>query len=177
MVICSNVGKIGYGVPMPIDVEVREGGPGAGRKLLMRRRRRARNAGEKRTIQLPVVMLNQSEMDAIRQAAAAANMAVGAWVGETLTAAASEMVAGEPSGVRGRRGEDLTPAGRYVLGELIKTQARVGNNVNQIARSWNAGYVVTPTQADAQAAFLNRQLSDLIRVTSDACGAIRGQVR
>jgi hypothetical protein len=177
MVICSNVGKIGYGVPMPIDVEVREGGPGAGRKLLMRRRRRARNAGEKRTIQLPVVMLNQSEMDAIRQAAAAANMAVGAWVGETLTAAASEMVAGEPSGVRGRRGEDLTPAGRYVLGELIKTQARVGNNVNQIARAWNVGDVVTPSQADAQAARLDRLLSDLIRVTSDACGAIRGQVR
>ena len=177
MVICSNVSEFGYGVPMPIDVEVREGGPGAGRKVLMRRRRRARNAGEKRTLELPTVKVNQSEMDAIRQAAAAADMSLGAWVGETLTSAASEMVAGEPRGVRGRRGEDLTPAGRYVLGELIKTQARVGNNVNQIARSWNSGEAATPTQADAQAEFLKRQLSDLIRVTSDACGAIRGQRR
>ena len=161
---------------MPIDVEVREGGPGAGRKVLLRRRRRARNASEKRTIQLPPVKVNESELDAIRQAAAAADMSVGAWVGETLTAAAAEMVAGEPSRVRGR-GQELTPAGRYVLGELIKTQARVGNNVNQIARSWNVGDVVTPSQADAQAARLDRLLSDLIRVTSDACGAIRGQVR
>lgn len=162
---------------MPIDVEVREGGPGAGRKVLVRRRRRARNEGEKRTLALPSVKVNQSEMDAIRQAAAAADMSVGAWVGETLTAAASEMVAGEPTGVRRSRSNELTPAGRYVLGELIKTQARVGNNVNQITRLWHSGDVVTPTQADAQAAFLQKQLSDLIRVSSDACGAIRGQRR
>jgi hypothetical protein len=162
---------------MPIDVEVREGGPGAGRKLLVRRRRRARSVGEKRTIQLPVVMLNQSEMDAIREAAAGAEMAVGAWAGEVLTSAAAQQVTGEPSSVRSNREGELSAAGRFVLGELIKTQARVGNNVNQIARSWNSGEVATPTQADAQAEFLKRQLSDLIRVTSDACGAIRGQRR
>lgn len=81
-----------------------------------------------------------TEMEIVRTAAERDQKAVAAWVAEKALAVAAETVV------------PVSPDLRDVLGELIRARSelsRIGNNVNQIARTLNAGTDVPRARLDA----------------------------
>ncbi|MBD0844266.1 plasmid mobilization relaxosome protein MobC [Streptomyces sp. TRM68416] len=86
------------------------------------------------------VSYTEAELTIIREAAARANQALAAWVGDTALKVAKEKVV------------PVSVDARDLIAELIQARnqaSRIGNNVNQIAKALNADGTVTGDQLAA----------------------------
>ncbi|MFD8415454.1 plasmid mobilization relaxosome protein MobC [Streptomyces sp. NPDC059650] len=99
---------------------------------------------------------NDDELSIVREAANRDNQAVAAWVGSAALSVAAEKVV------------PVSADSRDVVAELIRARqqaARIGNNVNQMARTLNAGGTVTGAQLDALSAAAERAIRRLDEAT------------
>ncbi|WP_374987219.1 plasmid mobilization relaxosome protein MobC [Streptomyces fradiae] len=99
---------------------------------------------------------NDDELSIVREAASRDNQAVAAWVGSAALSVAAEKVV------------PVSADARDVVAELIQARqqaARIGNNVNQVARTLNAGGTVTGAQLDALSAAAERAIRRLDEAT------------
>ncbi|MDH6545554.1 uncharacterized protein (DUF1778 family) [Streptomyces sp. SPB4] len=102
-------------------------------------RRRGRETGGPRATRIKV-SYNDAELTIIREAADRDNQAVSAWVGSAALDVATEKVV------------PVSADARDLIAELIQARqqaARIGNNVNQMARAENAGGTVAEAQLGA----------------------------
>ncbi|MEU6946589.1 plasmid mobilization relaxosome protein MobC [Streptomyces sp. NPDC046316] len=118
-------------------------------------RRRGRETGGPRNKRF-LVSYNDDELAIVRMAADRDNQAVAAWVGTAALNVATEKVV------------PVSADSRDVVAELIQARqqaARIGNNVNQMARILNAGGTVTAAQLDALSAAAERAIRRLDEAT------------
>ncbi|MFI0901902.1 plasmid mobilization relaxosome protein MobC [Streptomyces sp. NPDC020983] len=102
-------------------------------------RRRERETGGRRTKRF-LVSYSESELTIVREAAARDNQALAAWVAGAALDVATEKVV------------PVSADARDVVADLIQARnqvSRIGNNVNQIARTLNAEGEVTAAQITA----------------------------
>ncbi|MFZ3476063.1 plasmid mobilization relaxosome protein MobC [Streptomyces sp. 2.9] len=118
-------------------------------------RRRGREASGARSKRF-LVSYNEAELTIIREAAERDNQAVAAWVGSAALDVATEKVV------------PVSADSRDVVAELIQARqqaARIGNNVNQMARTLNAGGTVTEAQLAAVAGAAEQAIRRLDEAT------------
>ncbi|WP_436848165.1 MobC family plasmid mobilization relaxosome protein [Streptomyces collinus] len=110
---------------------------GGGRQAPVRRRERE-DAGP-RDIRVKV-SYNETELSILREAAGRDNQALAAWIADAALDVAAEKVV------------PVSVDARDIVAELIEARrqaARIGNNLNQIAKALNADGTVTAAQVEA----------------------------
>ncbi|MFH8410394.1 plasmid mobilization relaxosome protein MobC [Streptomyces sp. NPDC018019] len=102
-------------------------------------RRREREAGGRRTNRF-LVSYSDAELSIVKEAADRDNQALASWVGSAALDVAAEKVV------------PVSTDARDVVAELIEARrqaARIGNNMNQVAKALNADGTVTAAQLAA----------------------------
>ncbi|WP_327286655.1 plasmid mobilization relaxosome protein MobC [Streptomyces sp. NBC_01205] len=118
-------------------------------------RRRGRETAGPRATRIKV-SYNDAELTIVREAADRDNQAVASWVGSAALDVATEKVV------------PVSADSRDVVAELIQARqqaARIGNNVNQMARTLNAGGTVTDAQLAALSVAAERAIRRLDEAT------------
>ncbi|MFI8365267.1 plasmid mobilization relaxosome protein MobC [Streptomyces sp. NPDC085612] len=118
-------------------------------------RRRGRETGGPRDTRIKI-SYNDDELAILREAASRDNQAVAAWVASAALSVAAEKVV------------PVSADFREVISEFIRARqqaARIGNNLNQVARVLNAGGTATDAQLDALLAASERAIRRLDEAT------------